>query len=143
MSWTKPSEITSILSWRNIVSLVYLLDEMNTRKKTMEGDDGKAQGFKRGLEADKILGSADDNGELMYLMQWWVTRPAVRCNGIFVDKYNSQKIECKMITYKRRVADKQGYLICVGKGQMRSTWYLPKKLTPNVPRSLSDFMKTE
>lgn len=35
-----------------------------------EDDKNKTDGFKRGLEADKILGSADDNGELMYLMQW-------------------------------------------------------------------------
>lgn len=42
---------------------------MNNRKKAMEDDD-KMQGFKRGLEADKILGSANDNGELMYLIQW-------------------------------------------------------------------------
>ncbi|KYN36613.1 Chromobox protein like protein 5, partial [Trachymyrmex septentrionalis] len=33
-------------------------------------DDSRVQGFKRELEADKILGSADDNGKLMYLMQW-------------------------------------------------------------------------
>ena len=33
-------------------------------------DDSRIQGFKRELEADKILGSADDNGKLMYLMQW-------------------------------------------------------------------------
>lgn len=61
----------------------------------MESDDSKAQGFKRGLEADKILGSADNNGELMYLIQWWVTRPAVRCKCI-VDKYTSREIECKI-----------------------------------------------
>ncbi|XP_024867512.1 chromobox protein homolog 5-like [Temnothorax curvispinosus] len=41
---------------------------MNNRKRAMEDDDGR--GFERGLEADKILGSADDNGELMYLIQW-------------------------------------------------------------------------
>lgn len=46
------------------------LDEMSNRKKAMEDDDSGTQGFKRGLEADKILGSADDNGELMYLIQW-------------------------------------------------------------------------
>lgn len=39
------------------------------REKIIEDDD-RVQGFKRGLEADKILGSADDNGELMYLIQW-------------------------------------------------------------------------
>ncbi|KAG5314018.1 CBX5 protein, partial [Acromyrmex insinuator] len=33
-------------------------------------NDSRVQGFKRELEADKILGSADDNGKLMYLMQW-------------------------------------------------------------------------
>lgn len=43
--------------------------EINNTKKTME-DDSRAQGFKRGLEADKILGAADNNGELMYLIQW-------------------------------------------------------------------------
>ncbi|XP_077279574.1 chromobox protein homolog 5-like [Temnothorax americanus] len=41
---------------------------MNNGKRAMEDDDDR--GFKRGLEADKILGSADDNGELMYLIQW-------------------------------------------------------------------------
>ncbi|XP_018308683.1 uncharacterized protein [Mycetomoellerius zeteki] len=33
-------------------------------------DDSRVQGFERELEADKILGSADDNGKLMYLIQW-------------------------------------------------------------------------
>lgn len=42
------------------------------KEKIIENDDDKAQGFERGLEAHKILGSADDNGELMYLIQWWV-----------------------------------------------------------------------
>ncbi|XP_072763145.1 chromobox protein homolog 5-like isoform X2 [Anoplolepis gracilipes] len=47
------------------------LDEMNNKKKvTSEEVKNRSDGFKRGLEADKILGSADDNGELMYLMQW-------------------------------------------------------------------------
>ncbi|KAG5347638.1 CBX5 protein, partial [Acromyrmex charruanus] len=41
----------------------------NNKKKTMEDND-REQGFKRGLEADKILGSAVDNGKLMYLIQW-------------------------------------------------------------------------
>ncbi|KYN15246.1 Chromobox protein like protein 5, partial [Trachymyrmex cornetzi] len=41
----------------------------NNKKKTME-DNSRKQGFKRGLEADKILGSAEDNGKLMYLIQW-------------------------------------------------------------------------
>lgn len=45
---------------------------MNNREKMIEDDDDRAQGFRRGLEADKILGSADNNGELMYLIQWWV-----------------------------------------------------------------------
>ncbi|XP_011257164.1 uncharacterized protein LOC105251798 [Camponotus floridanus] len=50
------------------------LDEMNNKKRVIEDDKNRmiqrTDGFKRGLEADKILGSADDNGELMYLMQW-------------------------------------------------------------------------
>lgn len=50
------------------------LDEMNNKKRVIEDDKSRmiqrTDGFKRGLEADKILGSADDNGELMYLMQW-------------------------------------------------------------------------
>ncbi|KAM0728277.1 Chromobox protein-like protein 1 [Formica fusca] len=46
------------------------LDEMSNQKKVTEDDKIRTDGFKRGLEADKILGSADDNGELMYLMQW-------------------------------------------------------------------------
>lgn len=37
---------------------------------TKEQIKNQSDGFKRGLEAEKILGSADDNGELMYLMQW-------------------------------------------------------------------------
>lgn len=56
------------------------LDEMNNKRKTME-EDSRTQGFKRGLEADKILGSADDNGELMYLIQWWVIRALVTRNA--------------------------------------------------------------
>jgi len=36
----------------------------------MEDNNSRTQGFKRGLEAHRILGSADDNGELMYLIQW-------------------------------------------------------------------------
>ncbi|XP_050461581.1 chromobox protein homolog 1-like [Cataglyphis hispanica] len=43
---------------------------INNKKKVPEDDIIRTDGFKRGLEADKILGSADDNGELMYLMQW-------------------------------------------------------------------------
>ena len=46
------------------------LDKMSNKKKIIEIYKNRANGFKRGLEADKILGSADDNGELMYLMQW-------------------------------------------------------------------------
>lgn len=51
------------------------LDEMNNKTKIIEIDEQSklkniTNGFKRGLEADKILGSADNNGELMYLMQW-------------------------------------------------------------------------
>ncbi|XP_018363083.1 PREDICTED: chromobox protein homolog 5-like [Trachymyrmex cornetzi] len=33
-------------------------------------NDSRVQGFERELEADKILGSANDNGKLMYLIQW-------------------------------------------------------------------------
>ncbi|XP_018369249.1 PREDICTED: uncharacterized protein LOC108765176 isoform X2 [Trachymyrmex cornetzi] len=33
-------------------------------------DESRVQGFERELEADKILGSANDNGKLMYLIQW-------------------------------------------------------------------------
>lgn len=40
--------------------------------KVTEEESNKTCGFKRGLEAERILGSADDNGELVYLMQWWV-----------------------------------------------------------------------
>ena len=43
---------------------------MNNEERIIEDDKNRTDGFKRGLEADKILGSADDNGELMYLMQW-------------------------------------------------------------------------
>jgi len=47
---------------------------MNNKKRVIEDDKSRmiqrTDGFKRGLEADKILGSAEDNGELMYLMQW-------------------------------------------------------------------------
>ena len=32
-------------------------------------DDSRIQEFKREWEGDKILGSADDNGKLMYLIQ--------------------------------------------------------------------------
>ncbi|XP_029176865.1 THAP domain-containing protein 2-like [Nylanderia fulva] len=51
------------------------LDEMNNKNNIIEIDEqsklnDRTNGFTRGLEADKILGSADDNGELMYLMQW-------------------------------------------------------------------------
>ena len=58
---------------------------MNNKKKVTEVENGKTCGFKRGLEAERILGSADDdNGELMYLMQWWVM----------------QKYPCLSSTYK-------------------------------------------
>lgn len=45
---------------------------MNNKKKIMEDNNCKMHGFRRGLDADKIIGAADDNGVLMYLMQWWV-----------------------------------------------------------------------
>jgi len=32
-------------------------------------DDSRIQGFKREWDTDKILGSADDNGKFMYLIQ--------------------------------------------------------------------------
>ena len=38
-----------------------------TRKSEIE----KPIGFKRQLEADKILGATDCNGELMFLMKWY------------------------------------------------------------------------
>ncbi|RLU20738.1 hypothetical protein DMN91_007351 [Ooceraea biroi] len=42
---------------------------MNNKKKIVE-DNCKMHGFRRGLDAEKIIGAADDNGVLMYLMQW-------------------------------------------------------------------------
>lgn len=60
---------TRILKLRDLS--INHFNEMN-REKMIEDDNDRVQGFKRGLEADKILGSADDNGELMYLIQWWV-----------------------------------------------------------------------
>jgi len=57
------------------------LDQIKVEKETMENDDDISQGFKRGLEADKILGSADDNGELMYLIQWCVICPSIIRNA--------------------------------------------------------------
>lgn len=48
-----------------------IIAEMNNKKK-IEDDNNEMHGFKRGLDAEKIIGTADDNGILMYLMQWWV-----------------------------------------------------------------------
>jgi len=45
---------------------------MNNKKKIAEDNNSRVHGFKRGLDAEKIIGTADDNGVLMYLMQWWV-----------------------------------------------------------------------
>jgi hypothetical protein len=45
---------------------------MNNKKKIAEDNNSRVHGFKRGLDAEKIIGMADDNGVLMYLMQWWV-----------------------------------------------------------------------
>lgn len=39
--------------------------------KTKVTDDAtRAHGFQRSLEPDKIIGSANPSGELMYLMKW-------------------------------------------------------------------------
>ncbi|KAH0950708.1 hypothetical protein HN011_001861 [Eciton burchellii] len=43
---------------------------MNNKKKIAEDNNSRVHGFKRGLDAEKIIGMADDNGVLMYLMQW-------------------------------------------------------------------------
>ncbi|KYN05190.1 Chromobox protein like protein 1 [Cyphomyrmex costatus] len=70
----------------------------------MMKDDSRVQGFQRNLEADKILGTADDNGKLMYLMQWKGTDvidivPAseanVKCPQIVIRFYEER------ITWKR------------------------------------------
>jgi len=45
---------------------------MNNKKKIAEDNSSRLHGFKRGLDAEKIIGMADDNGVLMYLIQWWV-----------------------------------------------------------------------
>ncbi|KAG5325339.1 CBX5 protein, partial [Pseudoatta argentina] len=67
-------------------------------------DDSRVQGFKRELEADKILGSADDNGKLMYLIQWKGTDAVdmvsaseanVKCPQIVIRFYEDR------ITWKR------------------------------------------
>ncbi|XP_046735785.1 chromobox protein homolog 1-like [Diprion similis] len=41
---------------------------MNKRKIVEDSD--KAQGFKRALEPEKIIGVSDCGGELMFLMKW-------------------------------------------------------------------------
>jgi hypothetical protein len=33
-------------------------------------DNKKPHGFKRQLEADKIIGATESNGELLFLMKW-------------------------------------------------------------------------
>ncbi|KAG5312567.1 CBX5 protein, partial [Acromyrmex insinuator] len=68
-------------------------------------NDSRVQGFKRELEADKILGlSADDNGKLMYLIQWKGTDAVdmvsasetnVKCPQIVIRFYEDR------ITWKR------------------------------------------
>ncbi|XP_018341638.1 PREDICTED: chromobox protein homolog 1-like [Trachymyrmex septentrionalis] len=67
-------------------------------------DDSRVQGFERELEADKILGSADDNGKLMYLIQWKGTDAVdmvsaseanVKCPQIVIRFYEDR------ITWKR------------------------------------------
>ncbi|XP_018052930.1 PREDICTED: uncharacterized protein LOC108690251 isoform X1 [Atta colombica] len=67
-------------------------------------DDSRVQGFERELEADKILGSANDNGKLMYLIQWKGTDAVdmvsaseanVKCPQIVIRFYEDR------ITWKR------------------------------------------
>ncbi|KYN05191.1 Chromobox protein like protein 1 [Cyphomyrmex costatus] len=88
-----------INSYNNITDKTELMCVDETMK-----DDNSIQGFKRELEVDKILGSADDNGKLMYLMQWKGTDivdmvPAseanVKCPQIVIRFYEER------ITWKR------------------------------------------
>jgi len=74
-----------------------VVDSASTTKK--KRDDDRPRGFDRGLEADRILGATDGNGELCFLIKWKNTEEAdivparlanVRCPQVVIKFYEDR-----------------------------------------------------